>query len=76
MKEQILIIGEALLTILAIIIRGTSVKICRRLYRRFCIKVLWKQFRIETPVYQRWHDKRAVKLQLALDNAHSDYPTF
>lgn len=75
MKEQILIIGEALLTILAIIIGGVF-KVCRRMYRRFCIKVLWKQFRIETATYRKWHDRRAEKLQLALDNAHSAYPSF
>lgn len=48
----------------------------RKLYRRFCIKVLWKQFHIRTSVYESWHRKRAAKLQAALDNEHSMYPIF
>lgn len=48
----------------------------RRQYCRFCINVLWKRFQVRTSAYERWHDKRAKKLQALLDNEHSMYPSF
>lgn len=75
MKTQVLNLLSAL-----IILTATPVayvyKFGRRYYRRFCIKVLWKHFQIRTSVYEQWHAKRAAKLQLALDNEHSAYPSF
>lgn len=48
----------------------------RRQYRCFCINVLWKRFQVRTSAYERWHDKRAKKLQALLDIEHSMYPSF
>lgn len=75
MKDQIINLFVAMLSIALIVIAGVY-KFVRRYYRRFCIKVLWKHFRIRTSVYYQWHDRRAKKLQAALDNQHSMYPSF
>lgn len=75
MKTQITNLFVAMLNIVLIVIAGVY-KFVRRCYRRFCIKVLWKHFRIRTSVYYQWHDKRAKKLQVLLDNECSIYPTF
>lgn len=75
MKTEITNFFVALLNITLIVI-ATLYKFTRRMYRRFCIKVLWKQFHIRTAVYYQWHDRRAQKLQEALDNQHSMYPSF
>ena len=61
---------------IALHIIASVYRFIRRSYRRFCIKVLWMHFGIETPAYHQWHDKRAKKLQALLDNEHSMYPTF
>lgn len=71
MKAQFLNLIEAMLTILVIGIAYVY-KFGRRMYRRFCIKVLWKRFGIRTEVYHQWHDHRAKKLQEALDNQHNN----
>lgn len=75
MKAQFLNLIEAFLTILVIGVAYVY-KFGRRMYRRFCIKVLWKHFQIRTSVYHQWHDRRAKKLQDMLDNKHSLYPSF
>lgn len=75
MKTQIVNLILAIATIVLIAI-AKLYKFGRRTYRRFCIKVLWKKFGIRTSVYEKWHSKRVAKLQLALDNEHSKYPTF
>lgn len=75
MKTQIINLFGAIAAI-ALIAIVWLYKFGRRMYRRFCIKVLWKKFRIRTSVYEKWHSKRVAKLQLALDNEHSKYPTF
>lgn len=75
MKTEIVNILWALLNIALIIIAGLY-KFGGRMYRRFCIKVLWKHFQIRTSVYHRWHNRRAKKLQDMLDNEHSLYPSF
>lgn len=75
MKTQAINLISALVLLIAIPVAYVY-KFGRRYYRRFCIKVLWKQFHIQTPVYHKWHDHRAKKLQLALDNEHSAYPSF
>lgn len=75
MKTQITNLFVAMLTIVCIVIAGLY-RFVRRCYRRFCIKVLWKRFQIRTSVYYQWHDKRAKKLQAALDEEHSMYPSF
>ena len=79
MKAQISNLLWAVLNIALIIIAGLY-KFGRRIYRRFCIKVLWKRFQIRTSVYHQWHDRRAKKLQEALDNQHNNqhsmYPSF
>ncbi len=75
MKTQVINLLEALVLIVLLSV-ATVYKFGRRWYRRFCIKVLWKKFRIRTAVYEKWHSKRVAKLQLALDNEHSQYPSF
>lgn len=75
MKDQIINLFVATLSIALIVIAGLY-KFGRRCYRRFCIKVLWKRFQIRTSVYRQWHDRRAKKLQAALDNQRSMYPSF
>lgn len=70
MKTQITNLLVAMLNIVCIVIIGLY-KFVRRCYRRFCIKVLWKRFQIRTSVYYQWHDKRAKKIQAALDKEHS-----
>lgn len=71
MKESIFNLIIAVLEMIAAAYRAAVVG-----YRRFCVKVLWKHFRIKTPAYHRWHDRRAAKLQRELDIAHSFYPSF
>lgn len=46
-------------------------RISRRAYRRFCIKVLWKRFRIRTSTYRKWHDRQARNIQRLLDEEHN-----
>lgn len=75
MKKEINNLFVALASIVLLLIAAVY-KFVRRMYRRFCIKVLWKRFRIRTAVYEQWHSRRAAKLQLALDNEHSAYPVF
>lgn len=75
MKTQFTNLLIAMLDVTLAIIVGLY-KFGRRMYRRFCIQVLWKRFQIRTSVYYQWHDKRAKKLQEALDNQHSAYPSF
>ena len=50
MKKEIINFLVAILNIALIIIAGLY-KFGRRIYRRFCIKVLWKRFGIRTAVY-------------------------
>lgn len=66
MKTQLINLSISLATIVLIIIARVY-KFMRKMYRRFCICVLWKKFCIRTSVYQQWHDRRAVKLQALLD---------
>ncbi len=75
MKKPFFNLIKALL-IFAITIVAALCKYSRRYYRRFCIKVMWKKLHIRTSVYDRWHDNRAKKIQLALDAEHSQYPSF
>lgn len=75
MKTQAINLISALLLLIAIPV-AYAYKFGRRYYRRFCIKVLWKKLQIRTSVYEQWHAKRAAKMQLALDNEHSAYPSF
>lgn len=75
MKTQLGKIALAIVTIILIAF-GWVYRFVRRYYRRFCINVLWKHFRIRTSVYHKWHAKRAKKLQEMLDNEHSVYPSF
>ena len=75
MKNQVFNLMKALAMIVLLTV-AAAYKFGRRLYRRFCIRVLWKKFQIRTSVYEQWHAKRASKLQLALDNEHSEYPSF
>lgn len=75
MKNQVFNLMKALAMIVLIIFTA-AYKFGRRWYRQFCIKVLWKKFQIRTSVYEQWHAKHAAKLQLALDNEHSKYPSF
>lgn len=75
MKTQITNLLWAIASIVLIVIAAVY-KFVRRYYRRFCIKVLWKRFRIRTSVYSQWHDKRAKKLQALLDNEHSMHSSF
>lgn len=69
MKTQIYNLFGAVAMILLLFIGG-AYKFLRKYYRRFCIKVLWKRFGVRTAVYHQWHDKRAAKLQAALDAEH------
>lgn len=69
MKTPFFNLIKALL-IFAIMIIASVYKFSRRHYRRFCIKVLWKKLHIRTSVYHQWHDRRAKKMQVALDNEH------
>lgn len=69
MKTPLFNLIKALL-IFAIMFIATIYKFSRRHYRRFCIKVLWKKFHIRTSVYHQWHDRRAKKMQLALNAEH------
>lgn len=59
-------IAEALIMIIAALY-----KIERRLYFKFSRYVLKRYFGIETPIYRKWHDRRAKKIQLALDAQHN-----
>lgn len=58
------------------IIAAAVYNINRRLYFRLSRYVLKPYFGIETPIYRKWHDRRAKKLQAMLDNEHSMCPTF
>lgn len=75
MKTQVTNLLWAIASIVLIVL-AAMYKFVRRYYRRFCIKILWKRFGIRTAVYHQWHDRRAKKLQMLLDNEHSMYPTF
>lgn len=75
MKKEIINLLVAILNI-ALIIIAAMYKFVRRIYRRFCIKVLWKRFGIRTAVYHQWHNRRSKKLQMLLDCEHSAYPSF
>lgn len=71
MKQPIYNLIMAIIEIIAFFVKAG-----RRMYRRFCIKVLWKHFLIKTPVYYQWHDRRVAKIQKELDILHSSYPSF
>lgn len=75
MKPQLIPLLLAFTTVYMIAFAYT-IRFMLRLYRRFCIKVLWKRFHIRTSAYHRWHARRAAKLQLALDCEHSLWPSF
>ena len=41
------------------------------LWKVFAIRVLKRKFGIETKAYNKWHDKRAYRLQQRLDWEHN-----
>lgn len=69
MKNEISKLFEAT-AMLVLLTFAWIFKLLRKYYRRFCIKVLWKRFGVRTAVYHKWHDKRAEKIQEALDAEH------
>lgn len=66
MTKNLIQIAEGLVQIIAGIY-----KIVRRVYFKFSRNVLKRYFGIETPIYKRWHDRRAKKLQQLLDAEHN-----
>lgn len=72
MRAQVINLFVEIVKIMLTVLAGLY-RFGLRMYRRFCIKVLWKRFHIETSVYHRWHDRSAIKMQEMLNKEHSAY---
>ena len=68
MKKHFINILNAIFTIIESIYW-----IFRRLYFNFSRYILKPYFDVETPIYRKWHDRRAKRIQALIDQEHSKY---